>query len=189
MNLAKKQCLVLLEIQLITWVKPIICWNPAKDQLMLFSVRDIFEWYLCFTYDRGPRFPILHRLVQEPGGHNGAISSVGVDWHHQQLLTPFFQKFGSCSRHRGFWEDKENDLKIQIFVETVTAHLFTIVIIIFLKENTYRPLIVRLNLRESWPPLVDTLHSHSPPCWELRLWISNRAVLLFESMMVWEAWE
>lgn len=48
---------------------------------------------------------------------------------------------------------------------------------------------VRLNLWESWPPLVDTRHSHSPPCWALTRGISNRAVLLFESMTVWEAWE
>ena len=54
---------------------------------------------------------------------------------------------------------------------------------------TDRPLMVTLNLWESWPPLVDTLHSHIPPCWALSRGISNRAILLFESIMVWEAWE
>lgn len=68
---------------------------------------------LClFTSDGGPRVSILHRLVEEPGGDDGAVSFVTFNRPHQQLLTPLFQQFGSSNGHRGLCKISSN---IQIF--------------------------------------------------------------------------
>lgn len=164
---------------------------------MLFSLikanpSSTFEWDL--TYDRGPGVLVLHRHVEDPGRDNRAISSMEFHWLHQQLFTPFFQQFGSSCGHRGHWEETEMDLEMQTYPDFVLC-----ICILEMLTTQYTefscpylellPLMVTLNLRESWPPLVDTLHSHNPFCWALRWGIWKCAVLLFESMTVREAWE
>lgn len=60
----------------------------------------LFGW---FTYDRRPRIAIFLWFIENLGEDDGAVSSVGVPWHHQQLLTSFFQQFGDGRRHGRLW--------------------------------------------------------------------------------------
>lgn len=120
--------------------------------------------YFCFTNDGRPGISIVYWFVQELSGGNRTISAVGHHRHHYQLLTPLLHQFGSRGGRWGLWVSTKKN-------ETPRYHI-SISVKYSKNQKSYfmslsifsdQPLMVTLNLRESWPPLVETLHSHIPP--------------------------